>query len=114
MFSRYMSTSLLISKMKDAAKERGEEVEINALAIAECSSIINEADILAILVVFLIARNVAKTLKSDDLLAGLTAASVYFIIYSDYNVVDGVNNLSTKFMHAQGLFVAILVGLLVG
>ena len=72
------------------------------------------ADILAILVVFLIARNVAKTLKADDLLAGLTAVSVYFIIYPDYNVVDNVNNLSTKFMGAQGLFVAILVGLLVG
>ena len=40
-----MSNSLLVNKMKDAAKERGEEVEINALAIAECSSIINEADI---------------------------------------------------------------------
>lgn len=72
------------------------------------------SDILAILVVFLIARNVAKTLKADDLLAGLTAVSVYFIIYPDYNVVDNVNNLSTKFMGAQGLFVAILVGLLVG
>ena len=72
------------------------------------------ADILAILVVFLIARNVAKTLKADDLLAGLTAVSVYFIIYPDYNLVDNVNNLSTKFMGAQGLFVAILVGLLVG
>ena len=31
-----MSTSLLVNKMKDAAKECGEEVEINALAIAEC------------------------------------------------------------------------------
>ena len=72
------------------------------------------ADILSILIVFLIARNVAKTLKADDLLAGLTAVSVYFIIYPDYNVVESVNNLSTKFMGAQGLFVAILVGLLVG
>ena len=72
------------------------------------------ADILSILVVFLIARNVAKTLKADDLLAGLTAVSVYFIIYPDYNVVNDVNNLSTKFMGAQGLFVAIIVGLVVG
>ena len=40
-----MSTSLLVNKMKDAAKECGEEVEINALAIAECSSLINEVDI---------------------------------------------------------------------
>ena len=68
------------------------------------------ADILSILIVFLIARNVAKTLKADDLLSGLTAVSVYFIIYPDYVFVNEVNNLSTKFMGAQGLFVAILVG----
>lgn len=71
-------------------------------------------DILAILVVFLIARNLAKQLKSDDLLSGITAMSVYFIIYSDYVNVEGVNYLTTKFMGAQGLFVAIIVGLIVG
>ena len=71
-------------------------------------------DILAILVVFLIARNLAKQLKSDDLLSGITAISVYFIIYSDYVDVEGVNYLTTKFMGAQGLFVAIIVGLIVG
>ena len=72
------------------------------------------ADILAIFIVFLVARNLAKTLKADDLLTGLTAVSVYFIIYPDYVFMNDVNNLSTKFMGAQGLFVAILVGLLVG
>ena len=71
------------------------------------------ADILSILIVFLIARNVAKTLKADDLLSGLTAVSVYFIIYPDYVNVDGVNHLGTKFFGPQGLFVAIIVGLLV-
>ena len=70
-------------------------------------------DILAILVTFLIARNLAKQLKSDDLLSGLTAVSVYFIIYPDYVNVDGVNHLGTKFFGPQGLFVAIIVGLLV-
>ena len=40
-----MSTSLLVIKMKDAAKQGGIEVEIEALAIAECSSVINEKDI---------------------------------------------------------------------
>ena len=40
-----MSTILLVNKMKDAAKSSGEEVEINALAIAECSSVINDVDI---------------------------------------------------------------------
>lgn len=40
-----MSTSLLVNKMKDAAKDMGTEVEIEALAIAECSSVIHEKDI---------------------------------------------------------------------
>lgn len=71
-------------------------------------------DILAILVVFLIARNLAKQLKSDDLLTGLTAISVYFIIYPNYVAVEGANHLATKYMGAQGLFVAIIVGLIVG
>ena len=40
-----MSTSLLVNKMKDAAKEFNVEVDINALPVAECSSKINEVDI---------------------------------------------------------------------
>lgn len=67
-------------------------------------------DILAILIVFLIARNLARTLGADDLLTGLTAVSVFFIIYP-----AGENGmLSTQYMGPQGLFVAIIVGLLVG
>ena len=72
------------------------------------------ADILAIFIVFLVARNLAKTLKADDLLTGLTAVSVYFIIYPNYVGVDNVNHLTTKFLGSQGLFVAIIVGLVVG
>ena len=72
------------------------------------------ADIFSILIVFLIARNLAKSLKGDDLLTGLTAISVYFIIYPDYFNNEGVNYITTKYTGAQGLFVAILVGLLVG
>ncbi|WP_288221981.1 PTS sugar transporter subunit IIC [uncultured Clostridium sp.] len=67
-------------------------------------------DILAILIVFLIARNLARTLGADDLLTGLTAVSVFFIIYP-----AGENGmLSTQYLGPQGLFVAIIVGLLVG
>ena len=40
-----MSTSLLVNKMKEAAKEFNVEVDINALPVAECSSKINEVDI---------------------------------------------------------------------
>ena len=71
-------------------------------------------DILAILIVFLVARNLARIMKADDLLTGLTAISVFFIIYPDYVAVEGANHLATKYMGAQGLFVAIIVGLLVG
>ena len=72
------------------------------------------ADIFSILIVFLIARNLAKLMEGDDLLTGLTAISVYFIIYPDYFDNEGVNYLTNQYMGAQGLFVAILVGLLVG
>lgn len=71
-------------------------------------------DILAILVTFLIARNLAKDLGADDLLTGLTAVSVYFIIYPDYLATDSGNALTTSYLGAQGLFVALIVALVVG
>ena len=40
-----MSTSLLVTKMKAAANERGLEIEINALPVSECSSVIDKVDI---------------------------------------------------------------------
>ena len=40
-----MSTSLLVNKMKDSAKQKGIEIEINALPVAECASVINDVDI---------------------------------------------------------------------
>lgn len=72
------------------------------------------ADIFSILIVFLIARNLAKLMDGDDMLTGLTAISVYFIIYPDYFNNEGINYITTQYTGAQGLFVAILVGLLVG
>ncbi|WP_080844360.1 PTS sugar transporter subunit IIC [Cytobacillus gottheilii] len=70
--------------------------------------------ILSIFIVFLIARNIAIALKADDLLCGLTALSVFFIVYPEYIIVDGASLLSTQWVGAQGLFVAMLIGLLVG
>jgi len=71
-------------------------------------------DIMAIFIVFLVSRNLAIALKADELLCGLTALSCYFIIYTPYAVVEGQNHLTTRWMGPQGLFVAILVGLVVG
>ena len=40
-----MSTSLLVTKMKEAAKEKGIEVSIQAMPVAESSSVIDKMDI---------------------------------------------------------------------
>ncbi|MDV4149881.1 PTS sugar transporter subunit IIB [Clostridium sp. AL.422] len=40
-----MSTSLLVNKMKAAAKEKGMEIEIDALPVSECSSVVDTVDI---------------------------------------------------------------------
>ncbi|SCI88159.1 Lichenan-specific phosphotransferase enzyme IIB component [uncultured Clostridium sp.] len=40
-----MSTSLLVNKMKDAAKAKGVEININALPVSECSSGVDTVDI---------------------------------------------------------------------
>lgn len=40
-----MSTSLLVNKMKAAAKEMGIEIDIDALPVSECSSVIDTVDI---------------------------------------------------------------------
>ncbi|HWJ79947.1 MAG TPA: PTS transporter subunit EIIC, partial [Niallia sp.] len=61
-----------------------------------------------------VARNMAISLKADELLSGLTGLSVFFIIYPPYTNVEGANFLTTAWVGAQGLFVALIVGLLVG
>ena len=40
-----MSTSLLVNKMKAAAKEKGIEINIDTLPVSECSSVIDKVDI---------------------------------------------------------------------
>ncbi|WP_238884176.1 PTS sugar transporter subunit IIB [Clostridium sp. YIM B02551] len=39
-----MSTSLLVNKMLDAAKEKGVEVEITALPVSEASKLVDQVD----------------------------------------------------------------------
>ena len=40
-----MSTSLLVNKMKAAATAKGIEVNINALPVSECASVVDTVDI---------------------------------------------------------------------
>lgn len=39
-----MSTSLMVNKMKDAAKEAGIEVNIEALPVSDCERVIDKVD----------------------------------------------------------------------
>ena len=68
-------------------------------------------NIMSLLIVFLTAYKLAETKQGDTLLSALCAVGVFFIIYPPY---EESGALPMTFMGAQGLFVAILVGLLVG
>lgn len=73
------------------------------------------ANIMSIFIVLLTAYKLAESKKGDKLLSAVTALGVYFVLYPPYGTLeDGSGGLSTSFLGAQGLFVAIIVGLLVG
>lgn len=69
-------------------------------------------NVMALMIAFLVARNMAIGYKQDDLLCGLSALGVFFIIYSPYEMVNNQTYLVTRYLGAQGLFVAIIVGLI--
>lgn len=67
-------------------------------------------NLMAVFIVFLIARNMALQYKEDGLKAGLTSLAAFFILYPPK--VDGM--LTESYLGANGIFVAIITGLLVG
>ena len=69
-------------------------------------------NIMAVLITFLVARNMAISYQQDDLLCGLTAIGAFFVVYTPYTIIDGQAYLSTKYLGPQGLFVAVIVALL--
>lgn len=71
-------------------------------------------DIMSILIVFLIARNLTKTLGGDDIFAGITAIGGFFIMYPPNVESEQGAALLNQYLGAQGLFVAMIVGLLTG
>lgn len=71
-------------------------------------------NILSIFVAYLVARNLAKYFKADDMLTGMTGIAAFMILYTPAIVKDGVSYLPTTYLGAQGLFVAMICGGLVG
>lgn len=69
-------------------------------------------NIMAIMITFLVARNMAITFQQDDLLCGLTAIGAFFIVYTPYHMIDSQAYLTTKYLGPQGLFVAVIVALI--
>ncbi|GAA3888601.1 PTS sugar transporter subunit IIC [Gibbsiella dentisursi] len=67
---------------------------------------------MALLIAFLVARNIAISYQQDDLLCGLTAIGAFFVVYTPYTIIDGQAYLTTKYLGPQGLFVAIIVALI--
>lgn len=71
--------------------------------------------ILAIIIAFLTAYELSGNMGGDKLLSGITSLSCYFIMYpTAQEFVNGGSGLSTTYFGAQGLFVSLLVGLVVG
>lgn len=69
-------------------------------------------NIMAVLITFLVARNIAINYQQDDLLCGLTSIGAFFVVYTPYTVIDGQAYLTTQYLGPQGLFVAIIVALI--
>ena len=83
---------------------------------AVLSSVINgTTNILAILIAFLVAYQLAQEMGGDKVLCGITSLSSFFILYPAAKAFAGKNagtGLTTTYFGAQGLLVALLVGLL--
>lgn len=80
------------------------------------SSVINgTTNILAIIIAFLTAYELAQQMKGDEVLCGITSLAAFFILYpASRTFEDGSGSgLMTTYMGAQGLFVALIVGLVV-
>lgn len=67
-------------------------------------------NLMAIFIVFLIARNMALQYKEDGLKAGLASLASFFVLYPPK--VEGM--LTDSYLGANGIFVSIITGLIVG
>lgn len=82
---------------------------------AVLSSVINgTTNIIALLIAFLTAYQLAQEMNGDKVLCGITSLSAYFILYPGAKefIDKSGSGLSRTYFGAQGLFVALIFGLL--
>ncbi|MGX7417376.1 PTS sugar transporter subunit IIC [Carnobacterium gallinarum] len=71
-------------------------------------------NIMSIFIAFLVASLLAKHFKADDMLAGLTSIACFIILYPTPFTAGDKSVMETTYLGAQGLFVAMLIGCIVG
>jgi PTS system cellobiose-specific IIC component len=71
-------------------------------------------NIMSIFITYLVAQILAKHFDADSTLVGLTSIACFMILYPKPFNADDLNVVSTQYLGAQGLFVAMIVGCLVG
>ena len=71
-------------------------------------------NIMSLFIAFLVAQLLAKHFEADATLVGLTSVACFMIFYPTSFAVDEMNVISTQYLGAQGLFVAMIVACLVG
>ena len=91
-----MSTSLLVKKMEDAAKEKGTEVDIKAYPILDMERLVGEAD------VALLGPQVGYQLSKAKEICGGKGVPVDVIPMADYGMCNGMNVLKFAFQLAAG------------
>lgn len=69
--------------------------------------------VMSLFIVFLVARNMAREYKGEGNKSGITALTVFFIFYPVVNI-EGGSYFSTAYFGSNGLFIAIIIGLIVG
>ena len=90
-----MSTSLLVSKMQEAAKEKGKDADIEAFPISEMERLIDGVD------VALLGPQVGFQLAKAKEICGPKNVPVDVIPMTDYGMCNGMNVLKFAYKLAK-------------
>ncbi len=90
-----MSTSLLVAKMQEAAKEKGKDADIAAFPISELDRMVDGTD------VALLGPQVGFQLAKAKAICEPKGVPVDVILMSDYGMCNGMNVLKFAYKMAK-------------